>query len=383
MDAEFSSRASARRRYAPRMTSDHRYHRQTLLPGIGERGQDRLRDSTVFIAGCGALGTVAADLLCRAGVGTLVIADRDVVEQTNLQRQTLFTERDAERSVPKAEAARLRLGHANSTVRVRAIVADINAGSIGDLATDCDLLLDGLDNFETRYLLNDFAVSKGIPYIYGAAVSTEGMTMPVLPRGGPRDGARVRWTEAEATPCLRCLFPEPPDPGTTPTCDSAGVLGSATAMVAAHQVTQAIKLLVGESSSVDRTLRSFDLWRNEHRGMATSAAFNPECECCVKAQFEFLDSEVASARMLCGRNAVQIRPGRTSGGFDLDKIERSLAIHGEFKRGAASVRGVLNGERSPSGHPVSMLVFEDGRAIVEGDTDLDWARGVFDRFIGS
>jgi molybdopterin-synthase adenylyltransferase len=370
-------------RYASSMSSDPRYHRQTLLPGIGERGQERLRDSTVLIAGCGALGTVAADLLCRAGVGTLVIVDRDVVEATNLQRQTLFTERDAERGIPKAEAARLRLGQANSTVRIRAFVEDIDAGTVGAVAAGCDLVLDGLDNFETRYLLNDYAVANGIPYIYGAAVATEGMTMPILPRGGPGEDARIQWADREATPCLRCLFPEPPPPGTTPTCDTAGVLGSVTAMVAAHQVSQVIKLIVGDIAAVDRTLRSFDLWTNKHRAMDTSAASNPECTCCVHAHFEFLDSEAASARMLCGRNAVQLRPGRTRSSFDLDRIERVLAAHGDFKRGAASVRGVLEGERSPSGHPVSMLVFEDGRAIVEGDTDLDWARGVFDRFIGS
>ena len=365
------------------MSPDDRYHRQTLLPGIGVRGQERLRDSTVFIAGCGALGTVAADLLCRAGVGTLVIADRDVVESTNLQRQTLFTERDAERGVPKAEAARLRLGQANSTVRIRAFVEDIDSGTIGDLAAGCDLLLDGLDNFETRYLLNDYAVANGIPYIYGAAVATEGMTMPILARPGPGEKARIRWTDADATPCLRCLFSEPPAPGTTPTCDTAGVLGSATTIVAAHQVSQAIKLMVGEVPAVDRTLRSFDLWRNEHRAMDTSAAANPECECCVHGRFDFLNAEAAAARLLCGRNAVQLRPGRTQGSFDLDRVERTLAVHGVFERGDASIRGVLEGERSPSGHPVSMLVFEDGRAIVEGDTDVDWARGIFDRFIGS
>ena len=364
------------------MPSDHRYHRQALLPGIGERGQARLRDSTVFIAGCGALGTVAADLLCRAGVGTLVIVDRDVVELTNLQRQTLFTERDAERSIPKAEAARLRLGQANSTVRVRAFVEDIDAGTIEDLAAGCDLLLDGLDNFETRYLLNDHAVANGIPYIYGAAVATEGMTMPILPRGGPREGARIRWAEEQATPCLRCLFPEPPPPGTTPTCDTAGVLGSATAQVASHQVSQAIKLIVGDVDAVDRALRSFDLWRNEHRAMDTSAAANPECECCVHARFDFLDADPAPARMLCGRNAVQIRSVVARGSFDLDRIEERLAAHGVFERGSASIQGVLDEERSPTGHPVSVLVFEDGRAIVEGATDVDWARGVFDRFIG-
>ncbi|MAD19549.1 MAG: thiamine biosynthesis protein ThiF [Planctomycetaceae bacterium] len=362
------------------MTDPDRYRRQVRLPGIGEEGQARLGRGTVLVAGCGALGTVAADLLCRAGVGTLVIVDRDLVESTNLQRQTLFTERDAERSTPKAEAARLRLAQANSTVRIRAFVDEIDSSTIESLAAGCDLVVDGLDNFETRYLLNDFAVSQGIPYLYGAGVATEGMSMPVLSRRGPGASARIRWSESESTPCLRCLFPTPPPAGTTPTCETAGVLGSVTMTVAAHQATQAIKLLVGDVAAVDRTLRSFDLWKNANRSLDIDGAMDPDCPCCVGARYEHLHAAPAPVRILCGRNAVQIRTG--DGQVDLDPLADRFAGLGVFERVGTSLRGRLRDERSPDGSPVSLVVFADGRAIIEGGTDPDWALGVFDRIVG-
>ena len=352
------------------------------LPGIGAEGQARLGRGSVFIAGCGALGTVAADLLCRAGVGTLVIVDRDLVEPTNLQRQTLFTERDASRSTPKAEAARLRLAQANSNVRVRAFVEEIDSGTIESLAEGCDLILDGLDNFETRYLLNDFAVATGVPYLYGAGVATQGMSMPVLSRRGPGASATIRWNETEATPCLRCLFPTPPPAGSTPTCDTAGVLGSVTMTVAAHQVTQAIKLLVGDVAAVDRTLRSFDLWTNVNRSLRISESTDPDCPCCVRGRFEHLDAPPASTRIICGRNAVQIRGGTDDDGVDLEMLADRLAELGTVEAVDGSIRGRLRDERSPGGDPVAVVVFADGRAIIEGGTDPDWARGVFDRVVG-
>lgn len=352
------------------------------LPGIGEAGQSRLGRGSILIAGCGALGTVAADLLCRAGVGTLVIVDRDLVEPTNLQRQTLFTERDASRSTPKAEAARLRLSQANSNVRVRAFVEEIDSGTIESLAEGCDLILDGLDNFETRYLLNDFAVATGVPYIYGAAVSTQGMSMPVLSRRGPNASATIRWSESEATPCLRCLFPAPPPAGSTPTCDTVGVLGSVTMTVAAHQATQAIKLLVGDVAAVDRTLRSFDLWTNANRSMAIAESVDPECPCCVRGRFEHLDAPPAPTRPLCGRNAVQIRSEAGADGIDLEALADRIAGLGTIEKVDGSIRGRLHDERSPDGAPVSVVVFADGRAIIEGSTDPAWARSVFDRVVG-
>lgn len=359
-----------------------RHHRQRLLPMIGDEGQEALRDATVFIAGCGALGTVAADLLCRAGVGTLVLVDRDVVEPTNLQRQTLFTERDAERGVPKAEAARMRLGQVDGKARIRAFVEDIASDTIEDLARDCDLLVDGLDNFETRYLLNDLAVRKGIPYLYGGAIATGGMTMPVLPVGGHGPGRRIRWTAGQATPCLRCLFPEPPDPGVMPTCDTAGVLGPVTATIAARLATEAIKLIVGRIDSIDRTLRRTDLWHGEDLELGLADAFDPACPCCVERRFDFLEAEGPSARMLCGRNAVQVTGADSNESIDLGVLQRRLAPHGHFEVLDGVLRGKLEGETSPSGGAVEVTVFSDGRAIIGGDTDIAWARGVHGRLLG-
>ncbi|MAC18399.1 MAG: thiamine biosynthesis protein ThiF [Phycisphaerae bacterium] len=359
-----------------------RHHRQRLLPVIGDDGQRSLAASTVLVAGCGALGTVAADLLCRAGVGTLVLVDRDVVELTNLQRQTLYTERDAARSTPKAEAARLRLGQVDENIRLRAFVEDIAPDTVEELADGCDLLLDGLDNFETRYLLNDLAVKRGLPYLYGGAIGTGGMTMPVLPRSGPGVNARIRWTSDQSTPCLRCLFPDPPPPGVMPTCDTAGVLGSITATIAARLATEAIKVLVGDLESVDRTLRRDDLWKNQHHALSIDDAFDRECGCCVHRRFEFLEATGPTTRMLCGRNAVQIRSAPGSEEVDLAALQSRLAARGRFELQAGMLRGVLADEVSPTGDPVAISVFPDGRIIVEGDTDTAWARGVHARILG-
>ncbi|MFM1833242.1 MAG: hypothetical protein RLZZ461_1558, partial [Planctomycetota bacterium] len=333
-------------------------------------------------AGCGALGTVAADLLCRAGVGTLVIVDRDVVERSNLQRQTLYVEADAKRGTPKAEAARLRLGAIDPSVRVRAFVEDIAPDTVESLVDGCDLILDGLDNLETRYLLNDVAVKHGLPYLYGGAVATGGVTMPVLPRGGAGASTRVRFTHAEATPCLRCVFPEPPAPGTLPTCDTAGVLGSATATIAARLAAEAMKLIVGDLASLDRTLRSTDLWRNEHRAMTIDDAFDSSCSCCVERRFEFLDGPVDRVRPLCGRNAVQIRPDRPAD-LDLEAIAARLATLAtvDLRPGVLDLH--LADDRSPSGHPVTITIFTDGRAIVHGHTDPIWARSITARILGT
>lgn len=351
-----------------------------LLQQIGEQGQRSLASSTVLVAGCGALGTVAADLFTRAGVGTVVIVDRDVVELTNLQRQTLFTERDAQRGIPKAEAAKARLAQINSDVRVRAFVEDIAADTIVELASECDVLVDGLDNFQTRYLLNDYAVSEGVPYIYGAAVATTGMSMPILPIGGGT--RRVRWQDDESTPCLQCMFPEPPPAGASATCDTAGVLGSVTMTIAAHVVTQTIKLLCDSISSVDRSLLSIDVWSNQFKRLQIDHALNPNCPCCSQRKFDSLHGEVGDGlTILCGRNAVQVRPS-TRQNLDLETMQSRLTAHGVFQKRDGALRGVLEHEQSPDSCPVELTLFSDGRAIVAGSTDPSWARGVYDRFIG-
>jgi adenylyltransferase/sulfurtransferase len=351
-----------------------RYHRQMLLPAIGEEGQRALGESSVFIAGCGALGTVAIDLLARAGVGTLVIVDRDVVEETNLQRQTLFVERDAARSIPKAEAAKTRVALVNSGVKVRAFVENIAADTLPELAEECDLLLDGLDNFQTRYLLNDYAVREGIPYLYGAAVATTGMSMPILPNTTPT--RRIKWSPLQSTGCFRCVFPEPPPPGQAATCDTAGVLGMVTAAIAGHLATQTIKLLVGAIDEVDRSLLSIDVWANETRRLAVVESSDPECVCCGKREFSFLDASAEDLfTMLCGRNAVQIRPPRATD-LDLVGLAAKLAAHGTFSVEDGALRGDLVEEEA------SLIVFPDGRAIISGSTDFSWAQGIYDRFIG-
>jgi len=351
-----------------------------LLPQVGEEGQRALAEATVLVAGCGALGTVAADLLVRAGVGTVVIVDRDVVEETNLQRQTLFTERDAARGMPKAEAAKTRLSQVNSDVRIRAFVDELASDTIVELAAECDLLLDGLDNFQARYLLNDYAVAEGVPYVYGAAIATTGMSMPILPVGG--GGRRINWDEEHATPCLRCMFPEPPPAGATETCDTAGVIGSVTSTIAAYQVTQAFKILMGRSECVERVLLSIDMWANAFRRLDVSDARNPSCPCCAERSFTFLEAGAGDGlTVLCGRNAVQVRPA-TRQRIDLEAMRIRLEPHGSFLQQDGALRGVFTAERSPEADPVELTLFADGRAIVGGATDPAWARGVYDRFIG-
>ena len=252
-----------------------RYHRQALLPGFGEEAQRRLLGSTAFILGCGALGSMAAELLARAGVGHLAIVDRDFVEITNLQRQVLFDERDVEAAIPKAEAARKRLARINSTVRVTAIVDDLNHGNIARYASGADILVDGLDNFETRYLANDYAVRHGVPYVYGGAVGTTGAAFAILPHTAEGDAPWEKITGgSRATPCLRCLFEEAPPPGTTPTCDTVGVLASAVTTIASFQVAETLKVLTGNFDRVCPTLLNIDLWTNTVLQLKSQARTN-------------------------------------------------------------------------------------------------------------
>ena len=250
-----------------------------LLPGFGADGQRRLRDSTALLLGCGALGSVAADMLARAGVGHLVIVDRDFVELTNLQRQVLFDERDVADGIPKAEAAKRKLAVINSQVKVTAIVDDINHNNIERFAAGADVIVDGLDNFETRYLANDLAVKTGRPYVYGAAVGTTGMAFTVLPHS---DG-QTAWESADknlATPCFRCLFEEAPPPGTSATCDTVGVISSAVGIVANFQVAETLKILTGNFANVSRTLLNFDLWVNEIMQLNVGDAYEKSnCRC--------------------------------------------------------------------------------------------------------
>lgn len=350
-----------------------RYHRQTLLPGFGESGQRKLLDSTALLLGCGALGSVSADMLARAGVGHLVIVDRDFVELTNLQRQVLFDEQDVIDGIPKAVAAKRKLAKINSQVRVTAIVDDINHTNIERYAKDADILVDGLDNFETRYLANDFAVKNRIPYVYGAAVGTTGMAFTVIPH--------TAGNNSFATPCLRCLFEEAPPPGTSPTCDTVGVLSSAVAIVANFQVAETLKILTGNFDRVSRTLLNLDLWANEILQLKMSSAYEKgNCPCCKQRQFEYLDGRAgSSAASLCGRNAVQLRQRQDANTFDLDAIAARLRGHGPVSINEFMLRVQFR----DSDQDYEIMLFPDGRAIVKGTDEPKVARGIFAKYVGT
>jgi molybdopterin-synthase adenylyltransferase len=351
----------------------YRYHRQMLLPAIGEEGQLRLRASHAVIVGCGALGCTIADLLARAGVGKLTLIDRDVVELTNLQRQTLFDESDAREGLPKSEAARRRLARVNSRIHVEAVIADFNSSNAERLLTSSpgpsvppSLLLDGTDNFDTRYLLNDLAVKRNLPYLYAGVVGTHGLQATILPGRAA---------------CLRCLFPDPPVAGTQPTCDTAGVLGPAIAIAAACQATDAIKLLLGKEELLSGTLLEFDLWSNHRRSIDLGPP-RPECPCCGERRFEFLDAVRPPLTSLCGQDAVQVLPpGETR--LDLAGLRERLAPHGEFTvLGDLLLRGTLAHEVL-DGRRIGLTLFTDGRAIIQGTIDPSRARAIYARYIGA
>lgn len=356
-----------------------RYHRQMLLPGFGEAGQRRLQESTVLIMGCGALGTVAADMLARAGVGHLKIIDRDFIELTNLQRQVLFDERDVADAIPKAEAAKKKIARINSQVKVTAIVDDLNHGNIERHARGADLLIDGLDNFETRYLANDYAVKHGLPYIYGGAVSTVGMAYSVLPHTA---GGETAWEQAGlATPCYRCIFEEAPPPGQSPTCDTVGVLGPMVAIIANFQVAEALKILTGNLERVSRTMLNIDLWANTISQLRVgNIRQESDCPCCTHQNFEYLEGKAgSSADAMCGRDAVQLRHHQSVDGIDLEEIAMRLSRHGEVRRNEFMVRASV----TDAGHDYEITLFTDGRAIVKGTGEASVARSVYSKYVGN
>ncbi len=337
-------------------TDNNRYARQLILPEIGTNGQAKLAQSTVFIVGCGALGCFQAELLARAGLGRLRIADRDIVEWSNLQRQVLFEESDAAANVSKAEAAARRLMAINSTIAVEALAVDVTTRNAESLLADADLVLDGTDNFETRYLLNDVCIKQGKPWVYAGVLGTVGMVMPVLPGRGP---------------CLRCVVPSPPDPGAVPTCDTAGVLNSAVAVMASLQVTIALRILLG-SPPANTGLFYADVWNGSFELMKFQR--NEQCPCCALANFEFLDERhVSWTTSLCGRNSVQVTPPR-SVELDFEALRQRLDPVGRV-----SSSGLLLRFKADDGE---MVIFPDGRAIVANTTDVARARTFYARYIG-
>lgn len=336
-----------------------RYSRQVLFPAIGPAGQHLLASSRVLVVGCGALGSSHAEMLARAGVGHLRIVDRDFVELTNLQRQTLFNEADAENRLPKAIAARERIALINSEVTVEPIIADINNSNIESLLDGCDLAIDGTDNFQIRYLLNDACVKHGVKWIYGAAVSSYGSTMTVIPG---------------KTPCLRCIFADMPEVGSAPTCDTAGVIMPIISTVSAAQVAEALKILVGDLGSLHGSLMQFDVWANDLQKIRLGAP-DPDCVACGARRFEFLDADRNEfAAVLCGRHAVQIAPPIATS-IDLESLSARLQVSVPVRANEYLLRFTA-GENE-------ITVFRDGRAIIMGTDDISAARSLYSRFIGS
>lgn len=333
-----------------------RYSRQILFAGLGEQGQQRLLEARAAIVGLGALGSFQAGALARAGVGRLVLIDRDSVEWSNLQRQWLFEESDAEEALPKAVAAARRLAAVNSEVRVTAHVADLTPANIADLLEGVDLILDGTDNFETRYLINDYAVSRGLPWVYGAAVGSYGLTMPVLPG---------------RTACLKCLYPSPPA-GAQPTCETVGILNAVTAAVASIQAGDALKILSGQAASLKARITTLDVWTGQIRQIEQPAP-QPDCPACGARRFSHLEGAGRAPISLCGRNAVQVH--ERAGSVDLAELARRLAPLGEVRANQFALRFW-----SP---PYELTIFPDGRAIIKGTTDAGLARSLYARYVGS
>src|SRR5918993_4303919 len=336
-----------------------RYSRQILFEGIGEEGQRRLRGASVLVVGCGALGSAQVEMLARAGLGHLVVVDRDFVEESNLQRQTMFTERDARERVPKAIAAARRVAEINSDVRCEAEVADVSRANVERLVAGSDIVLDGTDNFATRFLLNDACVKRGVAWVYGAAGGSYGVTMTVRPR---------------VTPCLRCVFPETPAAGSAPTCDTAGVIMPIIAVVAAVQVSEALKLLAGKEESLHRALMQFDVWQNEWRRVRLKGP-EPDCPTCALARYETLEAEAGDyTAVMCGRDAVQVSPSAPTR-IDLGELAERLRAAGEVKVNPYLVRLRAGG--------YELTIFEDARAIIRGTDDVTTARSLYARYVGT
>ena len=342
--------------------SYERYSRQILFSEIGETGQQRLLESSAVLVGCGALGTALANLLVRAGVGKLRIVDRDFVEPSNLQRQTLFEESDAQEALPKAIAAERRLRAINSGVAVEGIVADLSPKNAEELLSGFPLILDGTDNFETRFLLNDVAIHLNVPWIYAAVVASYGVTLTVRPG---------------QSACLACALEsesenQPQTTGTEDTCDTVGVLGAAAGVIASIEAAEAIKLLAGKPETAGGRLISFDVWSGQFQSVRV--ARNSECRACARHEFRYLQGEAQPHLTMCGRDSVQIHERRRQ--LDLSALRKRIAP----TVAEARENGFLLRFRVP---PYEMTVFADGRAIIKGTRDTSVARSLYARYIGT
>jgi len=338
-----------------------RYSRQIRFPGMREDGQRRLLQSRVTLCGCGALGTVLANALVRAGVGHLRLIDRDFIETSNLQRQVLFDEQDVAENLPKAEAAARKLEAINSSVHVEPVVTDIDRTNILELVEDADLILDGTDNFEIRYLINDASVKLGKPWVYGGCIGSHGQTMTILPG---------------QTPCLRCVFEAAPAPGEAGTCETAGVLGPIVNIVASYQATEAFKILAGRLDKVNRDLLYFDVWDNVQKRIKIAPLLGKvDCPCCQRKQFAWLDGDLGShTTSLCGRNAVQVAH-RTASRLNFDDMAHHLETLGTVSYNRFLLKFQVDS--------YDFTVFPDGRAIIKGTDDVDKARTLYAKYIGN
>jgi len=332
-----------------------RYSRQEIFPEIGKEGQEKLQNASVVIVGCGALGSLQAEVLTRAGIGRLKIIDRDFVEQVNLQRQALFTEKDAGQSIPKAVAAAAHLADINSDVQVDPIVADLNADN-ATLLSGASLILDGTDNFQTRYLINDISWKTGVPWIYGACVGASGIACAFIP---------------PEFPCLRCVFDAEPPPGSAPTCDTAGILWPAVGAVVSYQVAAALKLLTGHPFLPQ--LLQLDVWENHYHVVSLAKAKRPGCLTCDTAEYPALQQRSDFETALCGRDAVQIKPQKRSQ-LDLEEVHRRWEKIGISFLNPFLVKLVLEENE--------IVLFSDGRAMIKGTADFVRARDLYARYVG-
>lgn len=337
-----------------------RYARQMRFPPIGVEGQRRLLAARALVVGCGALGSVIANTLARAGVGHLRIVDRDFLELNNLQRQVLYDEDDVAAGLPKAIAAKNRLEKINFEIEIDAIVGDVDHTNISRLLAGVDCLVDGTDNFETRFLLNDAAVKHKVPWVYGGCLGAEGQSLTIIPG---------------ETPCLRCLMPEAPPPGSTPTCDSAGILATIIGVIASIEAGEALKILTGHREAISRTWNIFDLWDNTVRQIKLDGARAADCPCCARGEFPWLSGERGShSAILCGRNAVQLSfPGRES--VSLDDLASRLSAVGQVSRNKYLVRATIGDHQ--------LTVFTDGRAVIGGTEDIAEARSIYSKYVGA
>jgi len=343
------------------MTSEDRYSRQILFEGIGDEGQIRIAGSRVAIIGCGALGAVQAETLARAGVGELVLVDRDFVEPSNLQRQILFDESDALNRLPKAVASASRISRVNSEIQVEAIVTDVNFENIEEIITGASLVMDGTDNFETRFLINDACLKTQTPWVYGAAVGSYGLTMTIMPG---------------SSPCLRCVLEAMPEPGSGPTCDTAGVIMPIVTAIASIQTAEALKLLTGQMDRLHRSLITINLWDFQFNRLDLSMFDSRDkCPACSRGEFSFLRGAGRQVTTtLCGRNAVQIsRSGR--GAIDFAALAKRLKSAGEVAFNDFLLRFRVDG--------YDITVFRDARSIIRGTSDPAVARALYARYIGS